>query len=422
MPMAQAQVKTSVFQNGKDGYQGAQDTFVMTGEPDVNANFENHPENRRFELEWDGQDGGGRNLALMKFEDIFGPGEGQVPLGAQILGAKIITTVANAGSSNQSSLIYNLLVEWDQQTATYNSLFDGLGTFESPLEGEHVSSTSVRVFHDPASIGQQWEGEITQLVQEWSDGLPNNGFVIVPEEDSTNGFGHFSSEMPRSEPVTRLTVETSAGVFVFEEGVEGYTGVQDAWIGNENDRYFSNFGDGQAIQLERDAIDDVELGLLRFDSIFGDGAGQIPPGATVQSAKLNLWVQDGGNDVVYINEILPFEADILGVQINTFFDEESVTFENFVEDGVYPQYGVEISEAPVSEFTPEAFSQVEVDVTPSLEKWAADPSLNYGWLLEPSSGEAVGLSSAEGGESGFGPPRLEVTYIAETGIRDYMVY
>ncbi len=417
-----AQQRTLEFQNGFNGYEGTEDAFVMSGAPDQNTNFQSHPEGNRFQTEWDGSDSGGRNLGLFKFNQLFGDGPNQVPLGAQIVSARLETIVANAGSSSQASTISNLLLEWDQETVTFNRLFNGgLGSFEDPLPGSHVSETSVRVFHAPAGVGGVWSGDITELVQEWSDGLENNGFVIVPDENSTNGFGHLSSETPISEPITRLTVEAASGRYVFENGVNGYDGVKDTWVGNNNNRYFTNYGSNQTMQLERNSEDDVELGLLRFDDMIGIGANQIPEGDSITSAQLTLWVQDGGNAVVYVNEILPHNSEVLGVEIDTFFDEDSVTFETFVEDGVYPQFGVEIGEEPVAQFTPEAFSTVDIDVTPSLQKWSSGQAPNYGWLFEATSGAPVNLSASEGGER-FGPPKLVVTFIAETSIDEFMIY
>lgn len=418
--MSLAAEKTLIFQNGLNGYEGTEDTYVMSSERDANRNFENNSGGAKYEFEWDGSDGGGRNFALMKFKDIFGDGPNQIPPGAQIVNAYVETTVSNAGSSNQSSKIYDLLVEWSQETATFDSVFPGLNDVEDPLIGEQVSETSVQVFHNPSNAGQAWKGEITPLVQEWSDGLANNGFVIVPSLESTNGFGHYSSETPLSKPVTRLTVDTSAGVFSFEEGVDGYEGVRDAWIGSNAERFYTNYGERQSIEIDRNADDNVSLGLLRFDDIVGDGPNQIPSGATVNSAQVSLWVQDGGR-LVYVNEILPFSAEVLGVMVNTYFDESSVTYENFVEDGVYPKYGVEIAEAPVTDFIPAAFSQVDFDVTSSVKKWVAGQAPNYGWLLEPTTGDLVSFSASEGSES-FGPPKLVVTFIAETGVNDYMMY
>lgn len=416
-----AQERTLVFQNGLNGYGGTDDAFVMSGNPERNTNFENNPDGNRFQIEWDGSDSGGRNIALFKFNGLFGDGPSQVPPGAQIIQAELQTVVTNAASSNQTSMISNLLVEWDEDTVTFNSIFDGLGTFEDPLAGRHVSELSVRVFHDPSGVGEVWSGDITDLVQELSDGLPNNGFAIVPAENSTNGFGHLSSETPISEPITRLTVEATSGTYTFENGLNGYEGVKDTWIGNNNNRYFTNYGANQTIQLERNSEDDVELGLLRFDDIIGAAENQIPEGGTVQSALLTMWVQDGGNAVVYVDEILPHNSEVLGVEIDTFFDEDSVTFETFVEDGVYPQFGVEIGEEPVAQFQPEAFSTVEIDVTSSLQKWTSGQAPNYGWLFEATSGAPVNLSAVEGGDS-FGPPKLVVTFISETSIEEFMIY
>jgi len=420
-PVWAQQEKTVVFQNGLNEYQGTQDTFVMSGDRDRNTNFENNPDGNRFQLEWDGRDRGGRNIALFKFDDLTGEGPNQIPPDAEIVSAVLETTVANNGSGNQSSSIHNLLVEWDQETATFNNVFGDTEMGADPEVGVYVSETFVTAQHSPSNTGQTWKVDLKELVQDIVNGSPNNGFAIIPNSDATNGFGHVSSEAPRLESETVLTIQTTGGTFAFEEGENGYTGVRDAWIGNDGNQYFRNFGDQNLLALSRDAADDVSLGLLRFDNIIGSGVNQVPPMSTVMEANLRLWAREGGDEAIFVNEILPFETEILGVEINTLFDEATVTFENFVEDGVYPQPGVEMSEVPIQAVIPEGFTPIDIDVTDSVRKWVMDEAPNYGWLLEPSSDDDISLTAKEGGD-GFGPPKLVVTYLSDTRVGDFMLY
>ena len=64
---------------------------------------------------------------------------------------------------------------------------------------------------------------------------------------------------------------------------------------------------------------------------------------------------------------------------------------------------------------------IDINVTASVQKWTLGEAPNYGWLFEATSGAPVNLSAVEGGES-FGPPKLIVTFIAETAIDDFMIY
>jgi hypothetical protein len=47
---------------------------------------------------------------------------------------------------------------------------------------------------------------------------------------------------------------------------------------------------GQTLSIETQSGGPVRQALLRFDGLFGTGPGQIPPGATVTAASLELWV------------------------------------------------------------------------------------------------------------------------------------
>lgn len=417
---APAQERALVFQNGLGGYAGCEDCYVQSGRPDRNTNYKNHPDGNLYEFEWDGLDAGGRNYALIKFGGIVGEEPGQIPPGARIVEAVLETTVSNDGSAGDFSSIYNLLAEWNQETATFHEVFPGLPETEEPGIGDFLSETSVLAPHNPNRAGEAWRVDIAPLIQEIVDGLPNNGMVVIPSDNVTNGFGHYSSETPLSDPDLSLTVETANAAYTFKDGENGYRGLRDAWIGNNGDRYVSNYGGGELVEVERNAIDDVRLGLIRFDGIFGSGGEFVPPGADIRRASLNLWVQRGSDRPVLVSEILPFEKEVLGVTVNTRFNERAVTYENFVEDGVYPQSGHEIAASSVARFVPESFTRAEIDVTESVRRWAGGAE-NLGWVLEASGNELVEIAAKEGG-AGIGPPKLTVTFIAETSVSSFAAH
>ena len=52
---------------------------------------------------------------------------------------------------------------------------------------------------------------------------------------------------------------------------------------------------GASILVEAAASGPTRQALLRFDSLFGSGAGQIPIGSTIASASLVLWVGQGAS-------------------------------------------------------------------------------------------------------------------------------
>ena len=77
----------------------------------------------------------------------------------------------------------------------------------------------------------------------------------------------------------------------FRQGVDGFFGVVDTFV-REGDP-LTNFSSDITVQQNNDidgvSLDDgVEVGLLRFDGIFGTGFGQIPLGSAIAGAGLNL--------------------------------------------------------------------------------------------------------------------------------------
>lgn len=401
--MAYGQQEITVeFQTGVNGYSGVRDLQVRSGAPDENTEG-------RTEWEWDGEDGG-VNYGLLWFQGIVGDGPGQIPAGAELVNAELRTYVSNSGSGDQFSTIHNLLVEWDPETVTYNSLFGGA----APVPGEHYQAEPFsQNFH--ASAGQPWTADLTALVQEIVNGLANNGFVFVPDLLHTNGFGHVASEAATAS--TKLIVETPIGNFEFAPGANGYDGLQDAFISNDGEDFLANFGTGPALEIDQGAEESL-LALIRFDGIFGDGPNQIPAGTEISGAVLQLSIINSGNTVL-VNEILPHTETIGETVINTDFDETTVTFANFVSDGFLPQPGVEIAEEPVAELDASQAGLAEVDVTSSVQNWS-NGAPNLGWVLEPTGSDGVDLSAKEASSN---TPKLTVTYIGEeTAVNEFMLY
>ena len=92
------------------------------------------------------------------------------------------------------------------------------------------------------------------------------------------------------------TVETTT--VTFQQGVDGYTDTFELLLdadlvtvaGETTDQFYL---DGNPFTNEQDD----KLDILRFDSIFGNGAGQIPSGATIINAFVTYSTGDDGNAV-----------------------------------------------------------------------------------------------------------------------------
>lgn len=476
--IAQAQEPTRIiFREELNGYTGTNDTTIRTGAPDENNDFRNHFENRAFELEWDGSDGGGRNFAMFKFPGIFGSGPNQIPLGSTIVSANLRTFIINNSNRTDRDIVYRLLNDWDEETVTFNNYFTTLDAAafgstqsndpaEALMDNSGLVDVNSKVFgnHIPHLTGAAFFMDITPIAQDWSNGESNYGFMIMVVAGG-NGFGHISSEgifftkeridelKAANDPAInsfiaddtfpgfdanlspQLIVETSAGNFTFQQGENGYEAYEDGYISNrgidlppdDGVQHLFTFPLGFEGIIRMDiGADFNELGLLRYGNIIGTGAGQIPPGTTINNARIRFFVTDTA-DTIDVHEIQPFEgpSDVdSSITVNTDWSEDTATFANLIVDGFFPQFGTEITaDSPISTFTPtDNLNFAEADVTSSIQKYAnGEP--NLGWMLENTAGDDVSFVGKEGAAV-FGAPALIIDYLPPAGsaVNEYELY
>jgi len=189
----------------------------------------------------------------------------------------------------------------------------------------------------------------------------------------------------------------------FQEGVGGYAGTQDAEL--REDTPAGNFGTGVAVTVDGD--DPVASGfdahaLMRFDGIFGAGPGQIPPGSTIVSATLELYVVSGGNDVDMLQMTAPWgelTATWSNLPGGTGVSGSGATFLRTLIGR--PTAGSPLFTTGVSQ---------TFDVTTEVQNWS-NGATNLGWGFVPSStllDDGVDFASKE---SVVNPkPKLTVQY------------
>jgi len=160
----------------------------------------------------------------------------------------------------------------------------------------------------------------------------------------------------------------------FSQGVAGYTGTQDTTLLLAQPT--SSFGTLSAFAWDADG----SFGLLRFDSIFGSGATQIPAGSTIVSATLTIEIaNDSDVDAALHNVLVPW-------------NEATATYNNLgATAGV--SVGEDYSAAVVSAVPPTG--TLQLDVTSSVATWSASPSTNRGWLFLTASADGGAANSSE---------------------------
>src|SRR5881628_767126 len=132
--------------------------------------------------------------------------------------------------------------------------------------------------------------------------------------------------------------------------------------------------------------------LLKFPQVMGSNAGQIPIGATIVSATLQLYIpsNNGTTEDLY--------------QTWESWSEATVTWNSLATHGSPQRGGV------VFTFVPAPPGSVSVNVTYVVQKWAeGDP--NQGVLLSALNGDAVEYASSEFSTLA-NRPKLTVTYEA----------
>lgn len=171
--LAAAPVTTS-FQQGTESYSGTADTFLKGASPDSS-------QGTLAVVEWDGEDSGGQNFGLLRFDDIFGTEPGRIPPESIILGAELTYYVGNSGND---ATVNEVLVDWDEDT-TYNT-FGG----EPGVQGDEYS----------AVVGTAGGGagervlDVTASLAAWSDNPTlNKGWIFRPT-GGTDGVEFYSSE------------------------------------------------------------------------------------------------------------------------------------------------------------------------------------------------------------------------------------
>lgn len=194
--------KIVVFQQGLDGYTGAVDTELRQGEADLDHSGV-------AILNPDGSDGGEVH-ALLRFDNLFGTGPGQVPPGKAI---QAVTLTINISDTGDLLNIHRMNKAW-VPSVTWNS-FDPVN-LDGVLSGTYSARTednTEAVFTPDATVPASSSGEYVinmpvSTVQGWSDGtVANNGWAFLPT--GTDGVDISSSDSPTVSSRPKLTITWS---------------------------------------------------------------------------------------------------------------------------------------------------------------------------------------------------------------------
>jgi uncharacterized repeat protein (TIGR01451 family) len=193
---ATAGAATATFQQGVSGYASTQDTELRSGEPDTQLGSQT-------DLSVDlGDPPTGIQQVLIRFDNLFGAGAGQIPVGSVIHSATLRVTVTGGTSGAAQITLNRMLVTWSE-ASTWNTMVNGV-----QMDGTDASATVDATIANPTATGNQtWSGaNLTATVQAWCNGTATNyGWVIA--SNVTNNWDFHSSETSTSGNRPLLTID-----------------------------------------------------------------------------------------------------------------------------------------------------------------------------------------------------------------------
>lgn len=184
------------FQEGVNGYTGTVDTVIRADAPDtdnsvVETLFVDAPTTE--------------NHALVRFEDIFGDGPGQIPLGSKIITARLTTASTSSNAMGDGGQFYPMLADWND-TDTWNTLDAGISP-DGVEAADYFNTQAGNATLNPDVQGGFNAWDVTADLQDWANGvIANKGWAIIPWVNGTNGWGFQSSEAPVLTERPRLEV------------------------------------------------------------------------------------------------------------------------------------------------------------------------------------------------------------------------
>lgn len=157
----------------------------------------------------------------------------------------------------------------------------------------------------------------------------------------------------------------------FQQGVSGYGDGHDTYI----DSGSPNATRGMDSRLRYRV--GARWALIWFDGIFA--TGQVPAGATIQTAQLTVEVDQANCAADLVETTVPWD--------------ETVTYNTFG-----PSPGVDTADLGATVATVAQMQGAQtLNVTASVSAWSADPATNHGWILVPGAGADSQISSNEDG-------------------------
>jgi autotransporter-associated beta strand protein len=286
---------TVTFQQGTNGYTGGSDRTISTGNATAGTTGT-----------MDMNDGtSGESQYFVLFDSIFGSGSSQIPAGATILDASL-TLRTGGGSNNQSGgnfTVAGLRTSFSGGTAL-QSAFPGVsvsGSTTSALNGPTYANglitLPVAAYRGPA-LSTAYSAFVAPLVQQWASGSTNFGIAVQPHTTDAWVVAATGNATVANRPalaVTYTTAPTTTSSIKSGMTLVTLNGVTNVTTDASSSATVTVDG-ATGGALPGDANSPDLLGLVKIDSIFGSGPGQVPTRSQVLKAWFVVGTTNGSSD------------------------------------------------------------------------------------------------------------------------------
>jgi hypothetical protein len=356
--------------------------------------------------------GGNGSQVLLRFDNIFGNGPGQIPADAHIVSADLYLHVIDNGDG---SPLYRMLIPFDDQNETWNLVGGGVDQDDVESRSAYdsvigLTYTTLGTNNSPnTGLGTIATSVLTDILA-WQNGEANYGWVLPGSVLQTDGTGISPGEDPNPANRPRLSIKwvpASASVATFRQGVNGYTGAKDTHIRANNPDFDGSLDTPVFVDwaVTAGSTENDEQVLIRFDDIIGTGSGQIPPNAVISAAILDINSTDLGNAMgdggTFHSMLISWD------QTNTW---------NSFNNGISADDVEAVQATTASAGNPTLNPNVEAsfltfDLTSDVQAWVSGTRPNYGWVILPwpNGGDGWGFDTSDAANE-IQRPQLRVYY------------
>jgi hypothetical protein len=157
--------------------------------------------------------------ALIRFDDLFGSGPGQIPVGSQIFSVSLQVNVTSSTALTTQIPLYQMLQSWNEANATFTAPNAAIVNGVIPDGVEAASSPDTLVPVSALTTGIKSIPLPTSTVQAWANGAPNNGWLML--SNSSDGWDFDTSEALNDANRPKLKIvylaPTGPGSFTFQK-------------------------------------------------------------------------------------------------------------------------------------------------------------------------------------------------------------